>query len=604
MTSISTTSCSRRRRGWRFDDDHDHNGSASGTKELMAAGEARPEERTLLLSEIKAFGVPDADEKKGSGVSDPFVKFKLVGEEDMRVGQNQVVGQDCRTSHKNNETDPVFPEKLWLHLPQFCSGKLQVEVWDHDFNSGDELLAVAIVELQLPKTRDELDEDGDGLVDLREETPIHHVEIDAAGVGRFSHLSVGVSLVYATPGAAQLAAYISNYIRLRSMKSAQTSAHSTPPRARVLFASPPPAPSSPQRAPATSAARRASSRSFASVWPSAAARGLDTDAADAEPAAASCSVRTRAASQNCTARTDRPTASTPTVHGDQSDFGPAGGCRGGAAAVRVRTRRWAAGRSPLQPVAAAPPRRRRRRPRRRALARARRRSPLALACGRPLPLAAAPLPPQPLAQDSSPASEASPSSTTPRWPRSSPRSSTAPAASRGKGRRAAAAAAAADEPAASRPPLSAPVSSPQRLDRGDDTTRRPRRCAARARWYPSSCGPTTTWRVPPLLPSLGALRLAAADARGALVPARARGGGGAPRRRRVPSTWRARGAAAFHLRAFSLAASLARALAARSGGDSRRTRRRPRPHPAAAAACAGLSDLGFACSSAARSLCG
>ena len=46
-----------------LDDDHDHNGSASGTKEVMAAGEARPEERTLLLSEIKAFGVPDADGK-------------------------------------------------------------------------------------------------------------------------------------------------------------------------------------------------------------------------------------------------------------------------------------------------------------------------------------------------------------------------------------------------------------------------------------------------------------------------------------------------------------------------------------------------------------
>ena len=250
--------------------DDDHGGSASGTKVVMAAGEARPEERTLLLSEIKAFGVPDA-----SGVSDPYVKFKLVGEEDMRVGQNQVVGQDCRTSHKNNETDPVFPEKLWLHLPQFCSGKLQV-VWDHDFNSGDELLAVAIVELQLPKTRDELDEDGDGLVDLREETPIHHVEIDAAGVGRFSHLSVGVSLVYATrPAPHNLGRFPDirttfDYEVDEERPDERTLDATAGARALRLLAAC--AVVAAARAGDNKRARRASSRSSASVWPSSSRR--------------------------------------------------------------------------------------------------------------------------------------------------------------------------------------------------------------------------------------------------------------------------------------------------------------------------------------------
>ena len=100
--------------------------------------------------------------------------------------------------------------------------------------------------------------------------------------------------------------------------------------------------------------------------------------------------------------------------------------------------------------------------------------------------------------------------------------------------------------------------------------------------------------------SLGALRLAAADARGALLlGTRAwQAAAALPAADACHSDVAcALGAAAFHLRAFSLAASLfARALAARSGGDSRTHSldvALPLHNLAAAAACADLPDLGF-----------
>jgi hypothetical protein len=111
-----------------------------------------PEAAVLELFEIKAFDVPDADERKGKrdspDMSDPYIRFKL-----------QEVDGDAaaQTKEMMNETNPCWPETLSLNLPVGSPRPplLQICLWDKDFGNPDDSIASHDIRLPLDEKAEE-----------------------------------------------------------------------------------------------------------------------------------------------------------------------------------------------------------------------------------------------------------------------------------------------------------------------------------------------------------------------------------------------------------------------------------------------------------------
>lgn len=101
---------------------------------------------TLRLHSIAAFDVPDADlNYEGTGSSDPYVRFTLIGLNKAGEEAPWVV-----TSFAMNEPNPVYIDEEYLMPLPPDVGKgpvLQVEIIDRDFGNEDDLLAVGAIRL-------------------------------------------------------------------------------------------------------------------------------------------------------------------------------------------------------------------------------------------------------------------------------------------------------------------------------------------------------------------------------------------------------------------------------------------------------------------------
>jgi len=96
------------------------------------------EVQMLTLCNIKATRVPDADLRKGSSVSDPYVKFKI---------EMEGVAHEVKTETVHNSTDPEW-DQVRLQVPgSWAGGPLQVLLFDGDINSDDDLIASGILDI-------------------------------------------------------------------------------------------------------------------------------------------------------------------------------------------------------------------------------------------------------------------------------------------------------------------------------------------------------------------------------------------------------------------------------------------------------------------------
>ena len=111
-----------------------------------AAAQAAKEEQefTLLLSDIAAFGVPDADKRGGS---DPYARFTLLN------GSEGDGAATARTQPLYNVVDPAWTGGCSLLLPAGSEAamekapKLKVMVFDKDLTTADDALGEAEVSL-------------------------------------------------------------------------------------------------------------------------------------------------------------------------------------------------------------------------------------------------------------------------------------------------------------------------------------------------------------------------------------------------------------------------------------------------------------------------
>jgi len=99
-----------------------------------------PSPMTLTISEIKAFGVPDADTRRGSGKSDPYCKFTLLGLAKPLTAQTAPVA---------NTQNPEWPSTLKLGLTTgFTGGEMRVRVWDDDVTKDDDAIGSTVVSIE------------------------------------------------------------------------------------------------------------------------------------------------------------------------------------------------------------------------------------------------------------------------------------------------------------------------------------------------------------------------------------------------------------------------------------------------------------------------
>merc|ERR1712060_47731 len=101
-------------------------------REEMSA-DAGSDEQHIVISNISAVNVPDADFKKGAGCSDPYIVFKAF--------QNDAVISEVETKSREDQTNPVFEgEVLTMLLPAGLVPQLKVELYDCDWGKDDDLL--------------------------------------------------------------------------------------------------------------------------------------------------------------------------------------------------------------------------------------------------------------------------------------------------------------------------------------------------------------------------------------------------------------------------------------------------------------------------------
>jgi len=101
-----------------------------------------PPPLTLTITAIKAFGVPDADLRRGSGKSDPYCKFTVLGVDKPPTAQTATVA---------NSQNPEWGATLKLALPSgFTTGEMRVRVWDDDVTKEDDAIGSTVVVIEPP----------------------------------------------------------------------------------------------------------------------------------------------------------------------------------------------------------------------------------------------------------------------------------------------------------------------------------------------------------------------------------------------------------------------------------------------------------------------
>ena len=126
---------------------------AAAAAAAAAEAERIAQEYTLILSNIRATNVPDADKHGGS---DPFARFTLM-ELDLspRPGFPTVEIEQGRTQPIFNESNPVWPHNVQLVLPSGQAYRMmenggpliKVAILDKDLTTSDDVLGVAEVRL-------------------------------------------------------------------------------------------------------------------------------------------------------------------------------------------------------------------------------------------------------------------------------------------------------------------------------------------------------------------------------------------------------------------------------------------------------------------------
>jgi len=94
---------------------------------------------TVVVYEIKAHDVPDTDQRKGSGVADPFVRVHVAND-----GLQHVTAE---TQEQQNQQHPEYDDELRLAVPSGCGPKLMVELWDKDYSQKSLRIASVPIEL-------------------------------------------------------------------------------------------------------------------------------------------------------------------------------------------------------------------------------------------------------------------------------------------------------------------------------------------------------------------------------------------------------------------------------------------------------------------------
>ena len=112
---------------------------------------AMPANAVLQFSQISATAVPHGDvgAKSGNTRSDPYVRFVLLGQEN--VGGYEPTA--CKTSTLTNTENPHWPDSPSIPLPRsFQGGSVRVTVWDSDTHSDDDALGTATLPVTLAKS--------------------------------------------------------------------------------------------------------------------------------------------------------------------------------------------------------------------------------------------------------------------------------------------------------------------------------------------------------------------------------------------------------------------------------------------------------------------
>jgi len=98
-----------------------------------------PEPAILILHDMSAMGVPDADPRNGSGLSDPYVRFELLEVD---------IASAAETLHVKNSLNPDWKEEMRLNVPRLIPPPLlRITLWDKDWTNDDDKLATGEVRL-------------------------------------------------------------------------------------------------------------------------------------------------------------------------------------------------------------------------------------------------------------------------------------------------------------------------------------------------------------------------------------------------------------------------------------------------------------------------
>ena len=111
-----------------------------------------PAAAVVEIFDLKAFGVPDADVRKGTkenpDTSDPYMRFVLL-EHDAEIS--------AETSERMNAVNPEWAETITIACPRGSPRPplFQVCLWDKDYGNPDDSLASDDVRLPLDEDTDE-----------------------------------------------------------------------------------------------------------------------------------------------------------------------------------------------------------------------------------------------------------------------------------------------------------------------------------------------------------------------------------------------------------------------------------------------------------------
>ena len=106
---------------------------------------------TLKIWDIRAYNVPDADYKEGSGSSDPFVSLTVLDGPRAEPLCVDGVELEIQTPDLEDVTDPHWPEERTLRLPRGRRDgvpTLRCVLWDKDFTNDND--AIGIGKIKLP----------------------------------------------------------------------------------------------------------------------------------------------------------------------------------------------------------------------------------------------------------------------------------------------------------------------------------------------------------------------------------------------------------------------------------------------------------------------